>query len=78
MSEAPIKESFESWIQELENIVKKLENEDLPLDEVSRLYEKGMKVSRRCEVYLHKLEEKIITVSKEPVQTSLEEAGNGL
>jgi len=51
--------SFESGLQELEQIVKEMESSDLPLERALELYEKGMKLSERCRKQLEEAETRI-------------------
>ena len=51
--------TFEEQIAELEEIVKKLENGDAPLDEAVGLFEQGVKLSVKCHEELEKAEQKI-------------------
>ena len=50
---------FEKAFAELEQIVKRLENEELPLDESLELFEKGIRLSRYCNQKLEEVEKKI-------------------
>ena len=50
---------FEKAFQELEQIVKRLEGEELPLDESLRLFEQGIGLSRFCHQRLEEVEKKI-------------------
>jgi exodeoxyribonuclease VII small subunit len=50
---------FEKAFAELEQIVKRLENEELPLDESLELFEKGIRLSRFCNQKLEEVEKKI-------------------
>ena len=50
---------FEKAFQELEEIVKRLEGEELPLDESLRLFEQGIGLSRFCHQRLEEVEKKI-------------------
>lgn len=50
---------FERAYQELEQIVKRLEGEELPLDESLELFEKGIRLSRFCNQKLEEIEKKI-------------------
>ncbi|HEX3101224.1 MAG TPA: exodeoxyribonuclease VII small subunit, partial [Pyrinomonadaceae bacterium] len=43
-----MEKSFETSLAELEQIVTKLEDGDLPLEESLELFEKGIKLSREC------------------------------
>ena len=60
------KDSFEKDIQRLEDIVAKMEEGDIPLDESMKLFEEGVKLSRLCSERLDKAEKKveIITADK--------------
>ncbi|RMH49002.1 MAG: exodeoxyribonuclease VII small subunit [Alphaproteobacteria bacterium] len=70
MSEKPVEEmSFEEALKELEDVVRRLEQGDVPLDESIRLYERGAKLKRRCEKKLREAEEKV-------AQITLDESGN--
>jgi exodeoxyribonuclease VII small subunit len=50
---------FEKAFAELEEIVKRLEGEELPLDESLELFEKGIRLSRFCNQRLEEIEKKI-------------------
>ena len=50
---------FEKAFQQLEEIVKRLESEELPLDESLRLFEQGIGLSRFCHQRLEEVEKKI-------------------
>ncbi|PLV60144.1 exodeoxyribonuclease VII small subunit [Thermotoga sp. KOL6] len=56
---------FEKMMKELEEIVNRLENEDLPLEESVRLFEKGMRLYKKCKEVLQKERLKIVDVLKE-------------
>ena len=43
-----MEKSFERSLDELEKIVRKLEDGDLPLEESLKLFETGVKLSREC------------------------------
>jgi len=58
MAETSIKD-FEAAIAELESIVKKLEEGELPLEQSLELYERGMKLSRFCHSRLEEAERRI-------------------
>jgi exodeoxyribonuclease VII small subunit len=58
MADTSIKD-FEAAIAELESIVKKLEEGDLPLEQSLALYERGVQVSRFCHVRLEEAERRI-------------------
>jgi len=58
MPEPSIKD-FEAAIAELESIVKKLEEGDLPLEQSLVLYERGVQLSRFCHSRLEDAERRI-------------------
>jgi exodeoxyribonuclease VII small subunit len=58
MPDTSIKD-FEAAIAELESIVKKLEEGELPLEQSLELYERGMKLSRFCHSRLEEAERRI-------------------
>jgi exodeoxyribonuclease VII small subunit len=51
--------NFEKALKRLEEIVEKLENEDLPLNKALALFQEGKKLSRICYKKLTGLEQKI-------------------
>jgi len=53
------KDSFESSLEKLEEIVGKLEEPDLPLDKSLKLFEDGIKQARFCESRLGEAEGKV-------------------
>ena len=50
---------FEKAFQQLETIVKRLESEELPLDDALQLFEQGIGLSRFCNQKLEEVEKKI-------------------
>jgi exodeoxyribonuclease VII small subunit len=52
-------QTFEASLQELEKIVRRLEDGDLPLEESLKLFEKGVKLSRECQERLNQAERRI-------------------
>jgi exodeoxyribonuclease VII small subunit len=50
---------FEAAVAELEGIVKKLEEGDLPLEKSLELYERGVQLSRFCHTRLEEAERRI-------------------
>jgi exodeoxyribonuclease VII small subunit len=55
----PTIKDFEAAIGELEGIVKKLEDGDLPLEKSLELYERGVQLSRFCHARLEEAERRI-------------------
>jgi exodeoxyribonuclease VII small subunit len=61
--------SFERAIEELESIVKRLEDGKVPLEESIAIYERGEALKRRCEDLLRQAEARVQKVT-------LDAAGN--
>jgi exodeoxyribonuclease VII small subunit len=57
--------SFEEAIKELTNIVGKIEQGEIPLQDSLEQYEKGMGLIKQCRTILQKAEERIEKISKE-------------
>ena len=57
--------SFETSLAELEAIVAKLEDGDLPLEQSLELFEKGIKLSRECRDRLTNAERRIEVLMKD-------------
>jgi len=73
--------TFEEKLIELENIVKKLEGTDVPLNEAIQLFESGIKLSKELEDELKNAELKIVNLletKKEKEKKENEENHNEL
>ena len=57
--------TFEKAIEELEDIIKSLEQGDVPLDNTIELYERGAKLKDFCEKKLKDAEIKIKKINKD-------------
>lgn len=57
--------SFEQALSRLEEVVEKLEQEDLPLEEAIELFQEGMRLSRISSEKLDKVEQKIQILMEE-------------
>ena len=66
------KQTFETALQKLEQIVKEMESGDLSLEEAVAKYEAGIKQSKFCIDYLDKIEKKITLISPD-IQGNLKE-----
>lgn len=55
--------TFEEMLKELETISKKLESQDVPLDEAIELFERGLKLSKNCADKLEEAKQKIERIS---------------
>lgn len=68
------KQTYEESMKALEDIVAKLENGDVPLDESLKLFEEGTKLATFCSKALDTAEQKILTFSQAEEESSEEEA----
>lgn len=57
--------TFANAMSELEEIVRKLEQGDVPLEEAIDLYKKGMELSKFCHEKLQNAEEQLISIVNE-------------
>ncbi len=57
--------NYEQSVKKLEEIVKKLESSDLPLEEMLKLYEEGTLLAARCGKALDEAELKITQLTAE-------------
>src|SRR3984957_8956476 len=58
-SEQPKKQEFEQSLARLEEVVRKLESPNLPLDQAMKLFEEGMQLSRDCQKQLEQAEARV-------------------
>ncbi len=59
------KPTFESSLKELERIVRRLEEGELPLEDSLKLFEDGVKLSRECQERLNQAERRIEILLKD-------------
>ena len=64
MAEKKKAASFEENLKELENIVRKLEDGNISLDEMLELYEQGIARTKECHSQLKNAEQKISILEK--------------
>jgi len=57
--------SFEQAMEELEKIVEKLEEGDVPLEKAIHYFQEGMKLSKLCHEKLEKVEKQMDYILKE-------------
>ena len=53
------KPEFEQCLARLEEVVRKLESANLPLDEAMKLFEEGMQLARDCQKQLEQAEARV-------------------
>lgn len=51
--------NFEASIQELENLVRKLEQGEMPLEESLKAFERGVELTRSCQKSLRAAEQRV-------------------
>mgnify|MGYP000666345252 FL=1 len=51
--------TFESQLQELNQIIEQMEQDDVGLEQSLKLYEKGVKLTRSCQKIIESAEQKI-------------------
>lgn len=70
--------TFEASMQRLEEIVRKLEQGDAPLEDALSLFEEGTALAKHCNELLTKAEQQVVKLSKgvdgEPVEQEFEHA----
>lgn len=62
------KQTYESAVARLEEIVAQLEDGKLPLDDALKLFEEGTKLTQFCNACLNDAEQKIVTLADAEVQ----------
>jgi exodeoxyribonuclease VII small subunit len=67
------KQNFEESLDELENIVKKLEQGDITLDQSLEFFEKGVSLYKYCQSELVKANQKVNELSKSLNKSSIED-----
>jgi exodeoxyribonuclease VII small subunit len=65
-------DTFERNLKQLEEVVARLEQGDLPLDEAMKLFEEGMRLSRMCSQRLTTVEQEIKKLVAEGDKLKLE------
>lgn len=54
--------SLETAFEELEQLITRLEDKDIPLEESFKLYNEGMKLLKHCNDSIDKVEKKLIEI----------------
>ncbi|MBT7308097.1 MAG: exodeoxyribonuclease VII small subunit [Gammaproteobacteria bacterium] len=65
-SETPF--NFEQNLSELEQLVERMENEELPLEDSLKKFEQGIQLIRSCQNALTEAEQKVEILTKEGLQ----------
>lgn len=61
---AKTEKSLETSFEELNTIITKLEQEDLTLEDSFQLYNEGMKLLKKCNDSIDKVEKKLVVLSE--------------
>ena len=64
---------FETAMRDLEELVERLEQGDLPLEESLAAFERGVMLTRSCQLALKEAEQKVEILLKKSGEPSLEE-----
>jgi len=65
-------DTFEKNLKQLEDVVARLEQGDLPLDEAMKLFQEGMRLSKLCSQWLSTVEQEIKKLVAEGDKLKLE------
>jgi exodeoxyribonuclease VII small subunit len=60
-----MKETYETKIEQLKQIIEKIDDGNTGLDDSMKLYEEGAVLVKQCEVLLNEAELKITTLSRD-------------
>lgn len=63
--------SFEESLAELERLVERMEQGNLPLDESLKLFERGVQLTRSCQKSLQEAEQKVRILLEENGEATL-------
>lgn len=69
---------FNDAMQQLEEIVRQLEQGDVPLEEALTLYQKGMELSKVCHDKLQNAEDQLVTMMKDGKETPVDIGKDGI
>lgn len=59
------KQTFETALKQLEDIVKEMESGDLPIEDAMKKFEEGIRLSRFCTRKLDEIEQKITVLMED-------------
>ncbi len=65
-------QTFEASLSELEILVDSMESGDLPLDEALKSFERGIELTRQCQLQLKEAEQKVQILTEKRVDAELE------
>ncbi len=65
-------QTFEASLAELEALVDSMESGDLPLDEALKSFERGIELTRQCQLQLKTAEQKVQILTEKSADAELE------
>ncbi|WP_088006376.1 exodeoxyribonuclease VII small subunit [Indiicoccus explosivorum] len=68
---------FNEAMEQLEDIVRRLENGDVPLEESLKLYQRGMELSKVCHDKLQHAEKQLVTMMEDGGEVPFESGTGG-
>lgn len=69
-------QTFEASLSELETLVDSMESGDLPLDEALKSFERGVELTRQCQLQLKEAEQKVQILTGNSPDAALEPFNN--
>ncbi|MGP1415864.1 MAG: exodeoxyribonuclease VII small subunit [Treponema sp.] len=60
--------NFEERLRKLEEIVEKIKNNDVPIENAISMFEEGMKISKALEKDIEKMEGKVSILMNQPLE----------
>jgi exodeoxyribonuclease VII small subunit len=72
MARNPKEPEFEQSLAELEKLVQRLEGGELPLDEALKTFERGIELTRHCQMALKAAQQKVEILLKRSGQMEVE------
>lgn len=73
MSKRAKKSSYETSVAELEVVVARMEQGDMPLEEALQAFEEGVRLSRECQQLLKAAEQRVILLTAEGEEDFLQD-----
>ena len=58
------KENLEEMFKDLEELIGKMENEEITLEQTVDLYNNGMELLKKCNLYIDEVEKKVLVIDE--------------
>ena len=65
MGETEKKEDLEMMFRDLEEVIEKMENSDVTLEQSFELYDRGMKQKKKCNQTIDEVEKKVLVLDED-------------